>query len=112
MQDKTKYQVKCRIKKGDQVIITAGKSKGQAGKVERVDRKTGTVYISGLNTARKHTKPSVASPNGGIIDKVMPLFMSKVALQDPTTKKPTRVSYKKDGERKTRVAVKSKTVLS
>ncbi len=112
MKDKTKYQVKCRVKKGDQVIVLSGDSAGKSGKVEKVCRKTGTVLVSGLNLAKRHTKPSVQNPNGGIQDKAMPMPVGKVAVQDPSTKKASRVGYKVEGGKKTRVARKSKTAIA
>ena len=112
MKEKTKYQEKCRLRKGDQVIVTVGKCKGQTGKIERVNRKTLTVYISGVNLAHKHTKPSMTNPQGGIEDKVMPLSIGKVALYDTASKKATRVGYKTEGKKKVRISKRSGAALT
>lgn len=113
MSEPTKYQIKCKLRKGDQVqVLSGGQRRGQTGKVERVDRKHGRVYVSGVNLAKRHTKPSVANPQGGITDKVMPLPIAAVALVDPKTKKPTRIGYKLVEGKKVRCAKDSGTVLA
>lgn len=112
MKEKTKYQEKCRLLKDDEVIVTKGKAKGQTGKVQSVDRKKGKIFIAGINTVRRHAKPSMANPNGGIIDKIMPIPICNVALVDPKTKKATKISYKKEGDKKIRVTKASKSTLS
>ena len=108
---KTKYQIKCRLKKGDQVIVISGKFKKKTGTIERIDRKKDHVYIAGLNIAKRHTKPGMGNPEGGIVDKVMPLYICKVALLDPKKKKPTRVGYKVVDGKKVRFAKASETTL-
>ena len=93
-----------KIRKGDDVIILAGKDKGKRGTVLRMagdDR----VVVENINLARKHVKPN---PNkgeqGGIIDKEMPLHVSNVALYNPATEKGDRVGFKTlDDGRKVRV---------
>ncbi len=93
-----------KIRKGDDVIIMAGKDKGKRGTVLRIagdDR----VVVENINLARKHVKPN---PNkgeqGGIIDKEMPLHVSNVALYNPATEKGDRVGFKTlDDGRKVRV---------
>ena len=112
MKEKTKYQVKCRLKSGDEVVVLAGKSKGESGKINRIDRKKDRVYVEGVNAAKRHTKPSMANPQGGIVDKVMSLHISNVALVDPKTSKPTRIGYKMQDGKKVRFAKKSGTILS
>ncbi len=111
MKEKTKYQVKCRLHKGDDVIVTSGKAKGQTGKIQDVDRKKGKIFIAGVNTVRRHSKPNMANPNGGIIEKIMPLPIHSVALVDPKTKKATRIGYQEEGGKKVRVTKASKTQL-
>ena len=69
-----------KIKKGDTVQIIAGKDKGQEGKVLSVNPKTGRVVVEGLNMVTKHTKPSQANPNGGIVEKEAPIDISNVML--------------------------------
>lgn len=111
MQAKTKYQDKCRLHKGDEVVVTTGKNKGRTGKVDRVDRKTNRIFIGGLNIAKRHTRPGGMNEEGGIVDKVMSIHWSNVALMDPKAKKATRIGLKIDGKKKTRVAKASKTTL-
>ena len=91
-----------KIKKGDTVQIIAGKDKGQEGKVVSVNPKTGRVVVEGLNMVTKHTKPSQANPNGGIVEKEAPIDISNVMLV--VGGKTTRVGFDfKDGK-KVRVA--------
>lgn len=112
MQAKTKYQDKCRLIKGDEVMVVAGGNRGQSGKIDRVDRKTHRVFISGINIAKRHTRPGGMNEEGGIVDKVMGIHWSNVMLIDPKTKKPTRIGYKAEGGKRQRVAKGSGTVLS
>ena len=111
MKAKSKYQVKCRLKKGDQVIVIAGKNKGKTGSIDRVDKKHDKVYVGGVNVSKRHTKPSMGSPEGGIVDKIMPLHICKVALVDPTKKKATRIGTKMVDGKRVRFAKASGTVL-
>lgn len=110
--NKTKYQEKFRLKKGDEVIVLTGKSKGGVGKIDKVDFKRNAVFVSGLNVFKKHARAGANGEEGGIIDKVMPVHVSNVALVDPKTKKATRVSYRVENGSKVRVSQGSKTVLS
>jgi large subunit ribosomal protein L24 len=107
-----KNQKKFKIKKGDEVIVIAGRNKGTSGKVDRLDYKKDRVFLEGINIYKRHQKPGGANQEGGIIDKVMPLAISNVALKDPKTGKPTRVGYRIEGDRKVRFAKKSGVVLS
>jgi large subunit ribosomal protein L24 len=97
-----------KIKKGDTVVVLAGKDKGKTGEVTRVDPKADKVVVSGANIAVRHRKPSQANPQGGLDRFEAPLHISNVALADPKDGKATRVRIEtgKDGK-KTRVAVKS-----
>ena len=103
--------MKLKIKKGDKVIVITGKDKGKTGEVTKVLVQENKVIVSGINMARRHTKPSQESA-GGIISKEMPIQISNVAYVDPKTNKPTRLGIKidKDG-RKVRVAKKSGEVV-
>jgi len=112
MSEMTKYEVKCRLKKGDEVVVLSGRCAGQKGKIDRIDRKHDAVYVSGVNLVKRHVKPSVADQEGGIVEKVAPLHISKVALLDPKTKKPTRVGFKVEGDKKVRFAKDSGTILA
>jgi len=94
-----------RIKKDDMVIILAGKDKGASGRVLKVMPKEERVVVEGVNLVKRHTKPDIAHPQGGVISKEAPLHISNVALRDPKTGKPTRVGFKvNDKGRKVRVA--------
>lgn len=83
-----------KIRKGDVVVIIAGKDKGKRGTVlTRVD--AGHVVIEGVNSAKKHVKPNpVKGVVGGVVDKNMPLHISNVSLYNPTTQKADRVGFK------------------
>lgn len=111
MQEKSKYEVKCRLKKGDQVIVIAGKNKGKTGSIDRIDKKNDRVYVGGVNMSKRHTKPSMGSPEGGIVEKVMPLHICKVSLVDPQKNKPTRVGIKLVDGKRVRFAKLSGAVL-
>lgn len=97
-----------KIKKGDKVVVIAGKSKGSSGTVVRVLPQKEQVVIDGVNMVKKHRKATRQSAKGQIIDKVMPIHVSNVMLADPKDGKPTRIKItrSKDGSRQ-RVAVKS-----
>jgi large subunit ribosomal protein L24 len=97
-----------KIKKGDTVVVLAGKDKGKTGEVTRVDPKADKVVVSGVNVAVRHRKPSQTNPQGGLDRFEAPLHISNVALADPKSGKPTRVRIEtgKDGK-KFRVAAKS-----
>lgn len=102
---------KCRIRKGDEVIVLTGRARGMTGKVESVHPENDQVFIAGVNLFKKHTKPSMANPSGGIVDKPMPLHVSNVAIIDPKDKKATRVGYKIQDGQKIRVAKRSQSVI-
>ena len=92
-----------RIRKGDEVIVIAGKNKGQKGTViSRVDDQR--ILVEGVNVAKKHQRPNpMTNQPGGIVDKVMPIDQSNVMLFNPTTKKGGRVSFKMVDGKKVRV---------
>ncbi len=97
-----------RIRKDDTVIVIAGKDKGRSGKVVRVMAADDRVVVEGVNMVKRHTKPDIAHPNGGVVSKEASIHVSNVALRDPKTGKPTRVGFKTVGEgsqrRKVRIA--------
>lgn len=104
-------RAKIKIKKGDNIIVIAGKEKGKTGQVLSVIYKTTRVLVKGLNVVTRHAKPSVSNPDG-IFTKEMSLHISNVALLDPVTNQPTRVGYKIDESgNKVRYAKKSGTVI-
>jgi large subunit ribosomal protein L24 len=96
-----------KIKKGDTVIVLSGKDKGKQGEVTRAMPKDGKVVVAGVNVATRHRKPSQANPQGGLERIEAPLAVSKVAIADPKTGKPTRVRFEVRDGKKVRVAVKS-----
>lgn len=104
-------QPKFKIKKGDQVVVLTGKSKGTKGEVLKVLTADSRVLVQGVNVVTKHAKPTQMSA-GGIQKKELPIHISNVALVDPKTGGATRVGYKtlKDGK-KVRVAKKSGETL-
>ena len=98
---------KLKIRKGDKVVVIAGKDKGKQGEVVRVFPSKNRVVVQGVNMVRRHTRQTAAQ-EGGIISKEMPIQISNLALRDPKDGKPTRVGYKTlaDGK-KVRVARRS-----
>jgi large subunit ribosomal protein L24 len=96
-----------RIKKGDKVVVLSGKDKGRHGEVTKAMPKQDLVVVAGVNVHARHTKPSQARPQGGIVRTEAPLHISKVALQDPKTGKATRVRFEERNGKKVRVAVRS-----
>ncbi len=102
---------KLKIKKGDQVVVTAGRDKGRRGEVLRVHRKDDRLIVQGVNMVRRHTRPSAQHP-GGIVDKEATIHVSNVAHIDPKTSEATRVGYKTlDDGRKVRFAKRSGEVI-
>ena len=87
---------KIKIKKGDTVRVIAGKDKGKEGKVLVVDHKNERVIVEGVNVVKKHEKPSNANPDGGIINKELPISVSNVKLVDDKKKKTAKKSAKKN----------------
>ncbi len=95
---------KIKLKKGDTVQVLSGKYKGKTGKVLATHPADNKVTVEGINIVKKAVKPNKTYPQGGIIDITKPIWVSKVAVVDPTTKKPTRIGLKVDDKGvKTRV---------
>ena len=92
-----------KIRKGDQVIVITGRDKGKRGVItQRVDDEH--VIVDGINVAKKHVKPNpMKGTTGGVIDKLMPIHQSNVAIFNAATGKADRVGIKIDGDKKTRV---------
>lgn len=97
-----------KIRKGDDVVVIAGKSKGARGKVLRVIPAKSRVLVSGVNVVTKHVKPTRQNQRGGIERREAPIHISNVMIADPHSGEPTRVRIQalEDG-RKVRVVVKS-----
>jgi len=96
------------VKKGDKVVVLAGNDKGKTGDVLRVDTASGKVLVQGVNRVYRHLRPSRQNPQGGRIQKEMPIDISNVLPVDPKTNQPTRIGVRlnKDGSRE-RYAKKS-----
>lgn len=97
-----------KLKKGDKVVVIAGKDRGQTGTIVKVVTKKNAVVIDGLNMVKRHRRANQMGKKGQIVDKPMPINASNVMLADPKDGKPTRITIKraKDGARE-RVAVNS-----
>ena len=98
-----------KIKKGDTVKVIAGKDKDKEGKVIAVNKKDNTVLVEGVNMLTKHTKPSAANQNGGIIHQEGPIDASNVMYIHKGTA--TRVGFKMDGDKKVRFAKSTGEVI-
>jgi large subunit ribosomal protein L24 len=99
-----------KIKKGDTVVVIAGKDKGQQGEVVQVFPADNKVIVNGVNTAKKHSKPTRTNQQGGIIDRDMPIDASNVMVVHKG--KPTRVGYKINADgTKVRVAKSTGEVI-
>jgi large subunit ribosomal protein L24 len=97
-----------KIKKGDKVVILSGKDKGKHGEVTKAFPKEMKVLVGGVNMMTRHRKPSQTNPQGGLERIEAPMHISKVAIEDPKTGKPTRVGFKVlDDGRKVRIAKRS-----
>jgi len=96
-----------KIRKGDKVVVLSGRDKGKTGEVISSSPKDGKVTVSGINVTTRHRKPTQLNPQGGLERKEAPLHVSKVAVVDPKTGKPTRVRFETRGDKKVRVAAKS-----
>ena len=98
-----------KIKKGDTVKVIAGKDKDKEGKVISVNPKKGVVLVEGVNMITKHTKPSMANQQGGIVEKEAWLNASNVMVMHEG--KATRVGFKMEGDKKVRFAKTTGTVI-
>ena len=101
-----------RLKKDDLVVVISGRSKGETGRILKVDAEQGRVIVEGVNLVKKHQKPTPQNPSGGILEVEAPVHISNVMLQDPKNESPTRarMGTDKDGK-KVRIAVKSGSVI-
>jgi large subunit ribosomal protein L24 len=91
-----------RISVGDEVMIVRGNDKGKRGKVSRVLSDRGAVIVEGVNRVKRHLKPT-PQRGGGILEVEAPIPLAKVMPIDPTSGKPTRVSYKEKKDKKVRI---------
>jgi len=101
-----------KIKKGDRVVVLSGKDKGKHGEVTKSLPGQGKVIVSGVNIVTRHRKPSQTNPQGGLERSEAPLHVSKVAIEDPKTGRPTRVRFEVRDGNKVRVAARSGEVIN
>jgi large subunit ribosomal protein L24 len=103
-----------KLRTDDEVIVISGKDKGKTGKIIRVDRARGRVYVEGINMVKRHQRPNPGRPNApvGVIEREGPVHVSNVALLDPKDRKPTRIGTRRteDGKRM-RVTRRSQTEI-
>jgi large subunit ribosomal protein L24 len=86
--------IKYKIKKDDEVIVVTGKDKKKTGKVVKVDAKSNKLIVENINRVKRHLKPNQKNPDGGIIEKEMPISVSNVMYYCKKCKKGIRVGYK------------------
>jgi len=93
--------MKIRVKKDDKVKVLTGKDKGKIGKVLKVVKKTNRVIVENINVVKVHQKPTQANPQGGIVEKTMPIQISNLMVMCNSCVKPTRIGMKQleDGKR-------------
>ena len=99
--------LKVKLKKGDDVIVLAGKDKGKTGKISNLKSKFNKAIVSGINKVKKHQKPD-NNQAGGIIEKEMPIHISNLAFYDSSAKKGVRLGYKLN-DKKNKIRVNRKT---
>jgi large subunit ribosomal protein L24 len=87
---------KIRLKKGDNVVVRAGKFKGKTGKITATHPKENKVTVEGINIVKKHVKPNQTHPQGAIVEITKPIWVSKVGIVETTSKKPSRIGYSFD----------------
>lgn len=95
-----------KIRKGDSVVVLAGKDKGRTGEVVQVMPKEDRALVRGINMVKRHQRQT-QSQEAGIVDKEASIHLSNLALADPKDGKATRVGFKIDGDKKVRVAKRS-----
>jgi large subunit ribosomal protein L24 len=100
-----------KIRKGDKVVVLAGKDKGRTGEVLRVMPKEDRALVRGINIVVRHQRQTQGQ-EGGLIRKEAPIHLSNLAVADPKDGKPTRVGFKIDGDKKVRVAKRSGEVIN
>ena len=91
-----------KLRKGDKVVVLAGKDKGKSGTISSVDPKAGKAVVDGVNVAIRHVRQSQTT-QGGRTPKAMPIDLSNLAIVDKNGK-PTRVGFKIEGDKKVRFA--------
>ena len=102
---------KLKLKKGDNVLIIAGKDRGKRGRIEQVFPRSNKVTVVGVNIAKHHLKPSRKNPHGGIVDKLAPIDVSNCVIICPRCGNPTRVGMKISPTKKMRICRKCQESL-
>jgi large subunit ribosomal protein L24 len=103
---------KSRIRKGDTVMVIAGRDRGKSGKVLSVDRSAGKIVVEKLNMIKRHTKPNQKVKQGGILEREAPLAISNVMFMCPVTHKPTRLGVRTQADgRRVRFSKKSNDLV-
>ncbi|MCL5407686.1 MAG: 50S ribosomal protein L24 [Patescibacteria group bacterium] len=96
-----------KLKKGDTVLIIAGKDRGKRGNIEKSMPQKNKITVTGVNISKHHLKPTRKNPHGGIMDKLAPIDASNAILVCPHCSKPVRIGYKvstdKDAKKKARI---------
>ena len=103
-----------KIRTDDEVIVISGKDKGKTGKVIRVDRSRGKVFVEGINMVKRHQRANPGNPNAqvGVIEREAAIHVSNVAIVDPKDHKPTRIGLRRDENgRRMRVTKRSGSEL-
>jgi len=100
-----------KLKKGDEIVVIAGKDKGRKGKIEKVFPKERKVLIPGVNLVKKHLKPRREGEKGGIVEIAKPLDVGKVAFVCPKCNKPTRIGYLITKNSKERICKKCRQTI-
>ncbi len=93
--------MKIRLKKGDTVVVRSGKYKGKTGKITATHPRENKVTVDGINIVKKHVKPNQQNPQGAILEVTKPIWVSKVAIVEPASRKASRIGYRvdKDGKK-------------
>lgn len=92
---------KIRLKKGDLVMVKSGKYQGKTGKITAIHPSLNKVTVEGINIIKRTMKPSRTHPQGGIVEVTKPIWVSKVGIVDPSSKKISKIGYQvgKDGKK-------------
>ena len=100
-----------KVKKGDKVVIIKGKDSGRNGTVDRTYPKQNKILVMGINVSKKHVKKSEQTPQGGVADVPRPFSVSNVLLVCPKCKKHSKIGYKVEKGRKTRICKKCQSKI-
>lgn len=96
--------MRTKLRRGDTILVIAGKDRGKTGAVELIVPKTGRVVVAGINAFKKHVKVSPKNPGGGLVTAYRSIDASNVMFVDPETKKPTRLGWTRIGKTSRRLS--------